>query len=177
MRKVLYILGQLTDEDVEWLAKNGKCRDLPDGSFLTQEDKPVNQVLVILKGTAEVLIDEGKRAIATLGVGEIVGEISLVDRRPATASVRNCGEMTCLVLEHAALMAKFKTDTAFAARFYRSIAMFMADRMRSTMLHLSKKSTAASGLAGEDELDEDVLDNLHLAGNRFEMILDKLANG
>jgi hypothetical protein len=29
MRKVLYILGQLDDADVEWLATNGQRRSLP----------------------------------------------------------------------------------------------------------------------------------------------------
>ncbi|KJV09946.1 hypothetical protein VZ95_08235, partial [Elstera litoralis] len=125
MRKVLYILGQLTDEDVEWLAQKGQRREVSKGGCLTEEGKPVTRIAIILRGVADVLIDKGRRSVATLGAGDIVGEISLVDQRPATATVQCQEGLVCLEVPHDLLLRRFGQDTAFSARFYRAIALFM----------------------------------------------------
>lgn len=175
MRKVLYILGQLTDEDVDWLADNGVKREFTSGDSLTSEGKPVRHLSIILKGSADVLIDQGRRLVASLGSGEIVGEISLVDQRPATAAVCANGRLVCLELEHAALLRRFEADTGFSSRFYRAIALFLADRMRSTVQQLGQKAENED-LSGfiDGEMDEEILDKVHLAGQRFDMILQRL---
>lgn len=175
MRKILYILGQLTDDDVEWLAVNGARRELPAGSYLTRQGQPVRDISIILDGTADVLIDKDQRKVATLGYGEIVGEISLVDRRPATAAVRACGPLLCLEIPHTVLLQRFERDTAFSSRFYRAIALFMADRMRSTVAQLGQKGDGQDlSDLNDEEMDDEILDKVHLAGQRFEMILKRL---
>ena len=40
MRKVLYILGQMTDQDVEWLAKVGRRRSVPKGTTVIRQGQP-----------------------------------------------------------------------------------------------------------------------------------------
>jgi CRP-like cAMP-binding protein len=55
------------------------------------------------------------------------------------------------------ILEAFERDAGFAARFYRALAVFLSDRLRS--------ATAHDG-AG-DELDEGILDTLHQAGDRF----------
>jgi ABC-type bacteriocin/lantibiotic exporter with double-glycine peptidase domain len=60
---------------------------------------------------------------------------------------------------------------AFSARFYRAIALFMATRMRSTVEHLGQKSDGKDlASLDDDEVDDQLLDTVHLAGQRFEMI-------
>jgi len=39
---VLYILGQLSDSDVEWLAGAGTRRQIPAGQVLIQEGSPID---------------------------------------------------------------------------------------------------------------------------------------
>ena len=67
----------------EYLLREG---DLPTCGFLIE------------RGRVEVLLErpDGDRILATLGPGEIVGEMALVDQAPRTASVRACEE--CLLL-------------------------------------------------------------------------------
>lgn len=175
MRKVLYILGQLTDEDVEWLAQKGQRREIAQGGYLTEEGKPVTRIAIILRGMADVRIDKGRRSVATLGAGDIVGEISLVDQRPATATVVCQEGLLCLEISHALLLHRFGEDIAFSARFYRAIALFMATRMRSTVEQLGQKSDKMDlASLDDDEVDDQILDTVHLAGQRFDMILSRL---
>jgi len=70
--------------------------------------------------------------------------------------------------------AKLAEDTAFAARFYRALCVFLADRMRHTTLRMGYGSGALDKHAA-DELNEDLLDTVHLAGARFDRMLKRLA--
>lgn len=178
MRKVLYILGQLTDSDSEWLAKNGICRRIPKGTVLIAEGSVIDKTSMIIDGTVSISIAK-LGEITRLTSGEIVGEISLVDSRPASASVTALTDAVILELPRATLNEKIAGDTAFAARFYRAIAMFLADRMRSTVQRMGYGSDSAKisldeDIEAEDEIDSEVLDKMHLAGARFDRIFKRL---
>src|ERR1700730_9052502 len=83
VRKVLYLMGILDDQDVEWLGKNGVMRNVPSGTILIHEGvsvSPIDDVYVVLDGRLSVLVQGiGNREIAVLYAGEIVGEMSFVD--------------------------------------------------------------------------------------------------
>ena len=86
MRKVLYIFGLLSDADVEWIARTGVRRRLVDGDVIIQEGQHVDFLVFVLEG--ELLVTTRRLGeIARLGVGEVVGEISLVDSAPPSATV------------------------------------------------------------------------------------------
>jgi CRP/FNR family cyclic AMP-dependent transcriptional regulator len=177
MRKVLYILGQLSDEDVDWMANAGRRRDAHAAEVLIREGVSIGSVLIVLQGTASVTLGGG-REVARIGAGEVLGEMSMIDNRPPSATVSAVEPMVLLELGRAALDAKLLGDTGFAARFYRALAVFLADRVRNTNAQLGYGKEAAShSLADEDELDDLVMDNLHLAGARFEAIIARLAGG
>ena len=74
--------------------------------------------------------------IAVLKAGDVVGEISFVDARPPVASVRAEVESKVGAVPRAVLSAKLRDDVGFAARFYRALAVFLADRLRTTTSHL-----------------------------------------
>lgn len=175
MRKVLYILGQLDDLDVDWLARAGIRRRLDPGHALVREGQPCHSVFILLDGGMAVTID-GLGVVANLGAGEMIGELSFVDSAPPSATVT--ARTPCLVLEvgKAALAAKLDQDNGFARRFYQAIAMFLADRLRGTVRRMGYG--AAGDLGGdavlEDELDEKLLDQVSLAGDRFDRLLRTL---
>src|SRR4051794_29834179 len=85
MRKALYVMGILDDEDIEWLASNGRRRAISGGEALIRESQPVDALFILLEGSLEV--STGGSPVATLLSGEIVGEISFVDSRPPAATV------------------------------------------------------------------------------------------
>ena len=78
-----------------------------------------------------------------------------------------------LAIDKSVLQAKLDGDTGFASRFYRAIAIFLSERMRTTVGRLGYGDDSA-GAVEEDELDANILDTVHLAGARFERLLQKL---
>ena len=112
--------------------------------------------------------------VALLGSGEIIGEMSLVDPAPTSVSVRVASDATLLTISDATVRAKLASDQAFATRFYRALSVFLATRLRSTTRRMGY-GTDADDEHAADELTDDLLDNVHLAGARFDRMLKRLA--
>jgi CRP/FNR family cyclic AMP-dependent transcriptional regulator len=116
MRKVLYIFGLLTDGDIEWMAKNGRCRRLSDGELLIEEGGMSDSLILLLEGELQVTA-KGYGAIARMGIGEIVGEVSLVDSAPPSATITAHGDGFALFLDKRQLLEKLEHDEGFGSRF------------------------------------------------------------
>jgi CRP/FNR family transcriptional regulator, cyclic AMP receptor protein len=177
MRKALYLLGQLTDADVEWLIARGTKEQMGAGTILIREGQPVNAIYIVLQGALEVSGSglSGGRPIR-LGSGEVVGEMSFVDSRPPSATVTAADNATVLAIPRKALATRLERDAEFAARFYRSLAVLLSHRLRDMVQRLcyGKGQPLREDVEYEDELDPHVLDNLHLAGSRFDRVLQRL---
>lgn len=177
MRKVLYIFGQLDDGDIDWLLSRGRKLVLPEGSLLISRGKPVEDLYIVLDGSLSVFLDEaGREPLAVLGPGEIVGEMSFVDSSPPSATVKVGAKATLYTIARSVLRARIAEDTGFASRFFQAIAVFLADRLRSTMglyeYRLTKKAPIPA--ADPDELNEMVTDGLAIAGERFKRMMDSM---
>lgn len=179
MRKVLYLLGQLDDRDCEWLVKVGTLVRVTDGTRLIEEGKPVDAIYISIEGNLAVSAQK-MGVIAEIGTGELVGEMSLVDSRPASASITAVGGVALLRVPRDTLLAKIADDVAFSARMHRAIAIFLADRMRTTMERMGYGDDGPLDLDESEEtmgeIDIEVLDRLHLAGARFDRVFRSLLN-
>jgi CRP-like cAMP-binding protein len=171
MRKVLFIFGQLVDTDIEWLAKNGRRRRLDAGSILIREGIPVDTLYIVLEGRLAVVQGPNERDIASLEAGEIVGEMSFIDARPPSATVRAATDVVVYAISKQVLQQHLAQNIAFAARFYKAVATFLSDRVRLTTLEMEADP------ASVDELDDSVLDNLERAGARFDALGKTLLDG
>jgi CRP-like cAMP-binding protein len=174
MRKVLYILGQLNDEDAEWLARTGRIRTCKEGEVLINEGVATQDLYFVLDGEVGVQV-KGAGEVARLGRGELVGEMSFVDSSPPSATILAHGGARVLAVEKAAIDARLRRDNGFAGRFYKAIAIFLADRLRSTMGRMRSTEGLHRDQIMDDELDESVLDQISLAGSRFEHMLSMLS--
>ena len=170
MRKVLYILSRLTDEDVDWMAEVGKRTRHAVGDVLIHQGGAIDSLMFVLDGKVSVEV-ENVGQVANLGSGEMLGEMSLVDESPPSATVVVTEPTQVLHIDRAVLNAKLESEPAFAARLYRAIAMFLSIRMRSTVQRLGYgKATVAS----EDEIDMSLLDSVTIAGSRFDRMVKRL---
>lgn len=180
MKKVLYILGQLRDTDVDWMTETGHKQPVEAGAVLIRQGQPIDSLYIVLDGLLSVTDArlEG-RELAQLGAGEMVGEMSFVDAAPPNATVTALQKSVVLTIPRARLSAKLQQDQGFAAHFYRAIATFLSDRLRATVGQLGYGQPTAldDELIAADELDDNVLDNIHLAGDRFERMLQRLMGG
>ena len=174
MRKVLFIFSVLSDGDVEWLAQSGTRMHYEPGTVLIPVGARLDSLWFVLEGRLAVKTPAGA-TISRLESGEIIGEMSLVDPAPTVVSVEVEAESTVLRLPDALVRAKLESDMGFAARFYRALCVFMADRMRNTTQRLGHGAPPGADADARDELNDDLLDNVHLAGARFERMLRRLA--
>lgn len=180
MRKVLFLFGQLNDDDVEWMLTAGAKRFVPAGGILIEQGVPVDAVFILLEGTLAVWLKSRRgpeRELARLGAGEIVGEMSFVDARPPSATVKALEDSTVFALSKAILNRKLAADTGFAARFYRALAIYLSTTVRERHRDLG------TGVGGDgeveeeddaDELDPNVLDGVYLAGERFDRMVKRV---
>ena len=174
MRKVLFIFSVLSDGDVEWLAQTGERLSLERGTVLIPLGSRVDNLYFVLEGRLAIKTRAGD-PIALLESGEIIGELSLVDPAPTTVSVETVAETTLLRLSDALVREKLATDLGFSSRFYRALCVFMADRLRHTTRRMGYGPETPDEDDDPDQLNDDLLDNVHLAGARFDRMLRRLA--
>jgi len=173
MRKALHLLGILDDVDVNWLASNGTLKSVKTGTTIIYEKQPIDCLYLLLEGQLSINIGglSGKQ-VAVLFPGEIVGEISFVDSRPPTASVTAMQDSQLLSLRRESLLAKLAKDQGFAARFYRAIATFLADRLYVTVGRYGYGSAQQD--VDVDELQDGTMDEIDLAAVRVDKLMKRL---
>ncbi len=174
MKKVLYILGQLGDDDIEWFLANGKKRSVKSGELVIEVGHRVNDLSIVLDGKLDILL-QNDTSVAQIERGEILGEMSFVDSSLPNVSVKSISESTLFVISHESIKKHMDSNPLFAARMYRAIALFLSDRLRNTVGQMGYgKVEEGSSLSNENELTDELLDTVSIAGERFDRMLKKL---
>ena len=161
MRKGLIILGDLKDEDLIWLSRNGELRQIPNRQAIITAGEDVRDLFFVTGGSFAVKV--GDTTVANLAMGDVLGEMSFVEKRAPAASVVAEDGGRVLAIARDKLLREFETNEGFAARFYRALSVFLSDRLRAM--------TPSDDL---DEIDEGLLDTLHVAGDRMIRLIDLL---
>jgi len=89
----------MTDRSIDAIAELARPTSFAAGSTLTQEGEPGESFVVLTSGTATV--DQGGRTIRTLGPGDFLGEIALIDGGPRTATVTAQSAIEAIVIDRA----------------------------------------------------------------------------
>jgi CRP-like cAMP-binding protein len=90
------LLAGVERRDLERLARSFRERRFDAGQVVTREGEEGTGFFVILEGSAEVSIAGERRR--TLGPGEALGEMALIDRGPRSATVAATTDLLCLAL-------------------------------------------------------------------------------
>lgn len=176
MKRVLFVLGVLEDEDVDWLITSGERQELQPGDRLIQEGQPCSSIFLVLDGMLEVNVTTPTgqtTAIAQLVSGEVVGEMSFVDGHLPSASVIAQAATVVLAIPMAAVEHKLEQDSGFAARFYRAMAMLLSSRLRSTVKHLQGEHWRPAP-AMADAHQQAISDMVSVGSIRFDWMLKRM---
>lgn len=134
MSNGLVLMYGLEEADVSWLFSIASERILAPETVLIRERTPIDRLTILLKGFLTVTVDGSARHhIATVGEGQIVGELSFIERKPASSSVSATEEATVLEIPFAALDERIAVDPAFGSRFHRALARVLARRLRRSV--------------------------------------------
>ncbi|WP_293305756.1 cyclic nucleotide-binding domain-containing protein [Microcoleus sp. PH2017_22_RUC_O_B] len=176
MSKVLVILGELSDRDIDWMLANGSRTTVSPGTTLIVEGKPLDALYIVLDGTLSVTASSlGDKEIGKIICGEVLGEMSFVDGRLPSASVTTIDECLILSIPRRLLTEKLEQDVLFSLRFYRAITKFLSSRLRGTVRRFGEDTDY---LIYQDPDDERAIgqsvENPDLAQSRFEWLLQRL---
>ena len=172
MKRVLFVLGQLSDQDIEWMIDNGTKQSIQQGNYLVQQGNRLDHIYLILSGHFRIY-DQAKSdvSISTISSGEIIGEMSFLDDHPPTVSVVALENSSVHAIPLDQMQQYMADNRDFAARFYYSIALFLSDRLRKTTSRLGYGEVDED----TDELNFQVLEQVGQAGSRFKRMLNKFA--
>ncbi|NET38928.1 MAG: cyclic nucleotide-binding domain-containing protein [Cyanothece sp. SIO1E1] len=182
MKKALYFLAELSDHDFEWLLTAGRRQVISAGTILIHEGVPTDAFYLLIDGTLSVSVDvlNGKE-IARLSSGEVVGEMSFVDARLPSATVKALEDSLVWSIPRTQLAAKLLQDVAFASHFYQAIAVFLSDRLRGTVSRLGytygygQEPQLDPAPETDTDLNPEILPSLELAKIRLEWLLGRLS--
>jgi CRP/FNR family transcriptional regulator, cyclic AMP receptor protein len=98
--------------------------EVPEGRVLIRQGEPGREFFVIVEGKAKVL-RRGRRA-KTLGPGAGIGELSLLDQGPRSATVTATSDMYLLVLDSRSFSSLIAEVPSVTGKIFR----VMAERLR-----------------------------------------------
>ena len=179
MKKILFLFGELNDDDLDWMIASGNLEKIAKGTELIREGEPNNDLYILLEGQVIVSIAafESHQDIAVLGSGEIFGEMSFVDNHLPSATVETLEEGLVLSIPREQLATRLVQDIGFASRFYRAIALFLSSRLR-TMLKDREHERDYLRLETMEtqDLPPAFLENLPFAEVRYDWLLRRIKN-
>jgi CRP-like cAMP-binding protein len=135
-------LQYLTANDWVLLQAKASRRTFKLGDEIIRQGECGNSIYIIRRGEACVeLAASGSRTIvASLGPDDICGEISFLEQGKATAAViASEEEVEADEVEARELRAMFIAFPGLASRFYLSLAVILAQRLRVTSKELARE--------------------------------------
>jgi len=126
----------LTEDERQWLVSNGQSTTYKTGEPVISEGEVVTSLLLIKSGNLRVTrtyLDEMSAEFAgPLGPGEVIGEMSLMDKKGASANLIADGDTEIHAIPGALLRSKLESDLEFKARFFESLFLDLTRKLRST---------------------------------------------
>ena len=105
------------------------------GETVVTEGDLVESLMIVAVGMLRVTHNlDGRLSefVGPLGPGAVVGEMSFVDGKPASATLIADGDTEVLSIPHGAVNNLMENDPTFAGRFYKDLFLHLAQRLRAT---------------------------------------------
>jgi CRP/FNR family cyclic AMP-dependent transcriptional regulator len=126
------LLANFTPEELNLLSGSGDSRSYATDETVIAQGEDNNDLFLVLKGQLEVLQDvEGyKKKVATLEAGDSIGEVSVFDPGPASATVRASSEAEVWRITKDSLDRLHQTNPKVAYRLVTRITTCLSKRLR-----------------------------------------------
>ncbi|MEY2952997.1 MAG: hypothetical protein RLZZ401_1084 [Pseudomonadota bacterium] len=127
------LFSQLTDDQAQTMANAVVKRRYKRGEFLVEQGQRSNTLYILLSGRARVITSHtrGREVIlATMGQGDYIGEMSLIDNEPHSATVRAEVQTDALLLSSTEFVKSMPEPKSMAYMVLRGLTQRLrrADR-------------------------------------------------
>ena len=92
------IFSELSEDEAKRLAAFATETSAAEGQMLMKEGDYSVELIAIEEGTADVI--QGGKKVASLGPGDLIGEMGLLERKPRNADVIASSPMRLIKLTH-----------------------------------------------------------------------------
>ena len=123
------LFSSCSSKDLERIAKAGDRVTFEKGEVMTKQGDPGKEAFIILSGKATVK-RSGKK-VATIGTGSVVGELSLLDHGPRTATVVCETECQVLVIGRGNFLRVIDKVPALSHKLFAALTMRIRDLDRA----------------------------------------------
>jgi CRP-like cAMP-binding protein len=148
------IFGGLAEEVLARIVDATRVVEVAAGARIIEEGEHTASVFIVRDGELEIC-KRGRNGaefcLATLRRGDCVGEMSLIDIQPRSATVRALGPAALIVLDQAAIAHLYQTDLEVYTLLVLNIAREISRRLRCADQVLVDLGVAVQGLWRTDE--------------------------
>jgi len=114
------LFSACTDKDLAKIARAGDEVTVPDGHVIVDQGQTGREAFVVMAGS--VTVRRNGKKVATVGPGAVIGELSLFDHGPRTATCTADGDVTLFVLDQRHFAAVIDEVPAIAHKIMGSMA-------------------------------------------------------
>jgi len=127
------IFGGLPDAVLARVIDLAREVHVAPGGLIFAEGEPARSMFIVRQGELEICKrgrDGTEFCLATLQRGDCVGEMSLIDIQPRSATARAVGEATLCVIDQQEIAKLYKTDLEVYTLLVLNIAREISRRLR-----------------------------------------------
>jgi CRP-like cAMP-binding protein len=129
------LFARCASKDLEFVASRTDEVQVPAGRQLVRQGQPADTFYVLLEGEADLTVDGQPRP--HLKPGDFFGEISMLDRGPATATVVTRTPARLMVMSHSQFRDAIKGNEDLLAQ----VMAAMGERLRADSLARQRTET------------------------------------
>jgi CRP-like cAMP-binding protein len=129
------LFADLTADQAAIVVKACEERMLVGGEELFHENDAGDSLYIVQSGRVEIfkgIRGDVDRALASLGAGDVIGEMSFIDGARRSAGARTTEPSEFLILSRDRFSAVQRERPDIAATLYRNLAAILAARLRTT---------------------------------------------
>lgn len=121
-----------TDEERNRIESIGEVKRIADGAFLIRAGEIDSTLFAIEDGHLDIVVtDEGKMVVvATVGPGDVLGEVSFIDDSPRAVSVKAGEETTVRSWDKRTLSEALAFEPQLLAKFAAAMCELLVERLR-----------------------------------------------
>lgn len=142
-----YLFRGLTAEQLERISSIAEEVQYNGGDTMIRQFDRSSDLLIILSGSALIKAFSGE-TMAEVGVGSVVGEVSLIDEQPRSATVVSSGDTQVVLLKGPKLQSEMNEDPVLKAALVTNLARLLCQRLRTANIQWDAALASPTRLEG-----------------------------
>lgn len=132
-----YVMQGLNVAQISLISQITTIKDFNGGDTLVRQFAKDADLLIILEGTAKIKTFSGEE-IAQAGPGSVIGEMSLIDEKPRSATVIAAGPVRAAAISNTDLWKLMDSEPEIAKTILLNISRILTARLRAANVALDE---------------------------------------